>query len=114
MQNEIDTLRLSEHITDNELNEAIEEFERFRDEINQQGFLFVSVLSLFTSLFQKSSFFKILFLFMTTHLLSHQNFGNLHISIAFSEIESMLAYEEERLEDLASGYNSVLCPRCQV
>ncbi|CAG9540886.1 unnamed protein product [Cercopithifilaria johnstoni] len=65
LQNEIDNLRLSEHITDNELNEAIEEFERFRDEINQQ------------------------------------------------EIESMIAYEQERLEDLASGYNSVLCPRCQ-
>ncbi|KAL4002623.1 Replication protein A interacting N-terminal family protein [Acanthocheilonema viteae] len=65
IRNEIDALRLSEHITDNELSEAIEEFERFRDEINQQ------------------------------------------------EIESMIAYEQERLEDLASGYNSVLCPRCQ-
>ncbi|VDK74326.1 unnamed protein product [Litomosoides sigmodontis] len=65
IQNEIDALRLSEHITDNELNEAIEEFERFRDEIDQQ------------------------------------------------EIESMSAYEQERLEDLTNGYNSVLCPRCQ-
>ncbi|EFO17265.1 hypothetical protein LOAG_11234 [Loa loa] len=66
IQNDINALRLSEHITDNELNEAIQEFERFRDEIIQQ------------------------------------------------EIESMITYEQERLEDLASGYNSVLCPRCQL
>uniref|UniRef100_A0A0R3RGK4 RPA_interact_C domain-containing protein n=1 Tax=Elaeophora elaphi TaxID=1147741 RepID=A0A0R3RGK4_9BILA len=66
IESEMNALRLSEHITDNELSEAIEEFERFRDEINQQ------------------------------------------------EIESMIAYEQERLEDLASGYNSVLCPRCQL
>ncbi|VDO33049.1 unnamed protein product [Brugia timori] len=65
IQDEVDALRLSEHITENELNEAIQEFERFRDETTQQ------------------------------------------------EIESMIAYEQERLEDLASGYNAVLCPRCQ-
>ncbi|VDM06833.1 unnamed protein product [Wuchereria bancrofti] len=65
IQNEVNALRLSEHITENELNEAIQEFERFRDEMTQQ------------------------------------------------EIESMIAYEQERLEDLASGYSAVLCPRCQ-
>lgn len=47
MQNEISALRLSEHITDNELNEAIQEFERFRDEITQQGFYLISPLSFF-------------------------------------------------------------------
>ncbi|OZC07908.1 hypothetical protein X798_05122 [Onchocerca flexuosa] len=66
MLHEINALKLSEHVTDDELNEAIQEFERFRDEITQQ------------------------------------------------EIENMIAYEQERLEDLASADNSVLCPRCQV
>uniref|UniRef100_A0A8R1TZA9 RPA-interacting protein C-terminal domain-containing protein n=1 Tax=Onchocerca volvulus TaxID=6282 RepID=A0A8R1TZA9_ONCVO len=62
---EINALKLSDHVTNDELNEAIQEFERFQDEIAQQ------------------------------------------------EIESMITYERERLEDLANADNSVLCPRCQ-
>uniref|UniRef100_A0A915PJM2 RPA-interacting protein C-terminal domain-containing protein n=1 Tax=Setaria digitata TaxID=48799 RepID=A0A915PJM2_9BILA len=66
IRDETKSLRISEHVTDDELNEAIQEFERFRDEVVQQ------------------------------------------------EIDSMIAYEQERLEDLASAENSVLCPRCQL
>lgn len=35
---EINALKLSDHVTNDELNEAIQEFERFQDEIAQQGF----------------------------------------------------------------------------
>ncbi|KAM3723172.1 RPA-interacting protein [Dirofilaria immitis] len=65
IKDEINALKLLERVRDSELNEAVEQFERFRDEITQQ------------------------------------------------EIESMIAYERERLEDLASSDTSVLCPRCQ-
>lgn len=68
IKNEISTLRLSENLNVDELNEAIEEFERIRDEIIQH------------------------------------------------EIDTMMAYERGRLEDLADRNDSdmVLCPKCQL
>lgn len=118
IQNEIDALRLSEHITDSELNEAIDEFERFRDEINQQGLFLILSLSLsinpFQGLILLVFLFKLLLLFMKTHLWSYRSFRVCRFQKRFSEIESMIAYEQERLEDLTNGYSSVLCPRCQV
>lgn len=49
IQDEINALRLSEHVSADELDEAIEEFERFREELVQQGRFFID-LTLFRKL----------------------------------------------------------------